>query len=202
MAPLSCSNSTAGLRCCESSTRRSTLEKGAAIRIGLSQVSGDIVLIQDGDLEYDPRDYMRILQPLVDGRADIVFGSRFMRKVEGMKFANRVANKILTHTVNVLYGARITDEATGYKAFRIDVIRSIHLRCSRFEFCPEVIAKLLRAGHAIHEVPISYNPRGVLEGKKIGWRDGIQAFWTLIRYRAVPLRSIRKTPLHAKAPAV
>jgi dolichol-phosphate mannosyltransferase len=176
--------------------------KGAAIRIGLSQVSGDIILIQDGDLEYDPNDYIRILQPLVDGTATVVYGSRFMRRFKGMKFANWIANKILTFTVNALYGARLTDEATAYKAFRTEVIRSVRLNCLRFEFCPEVTAKLLRAGHKIHEVPISYNPRGVLEGKKIRWRDGIEAFWTLIRYRAVPLRSIRSVPFPAKAPAL
>jgi dolichol-phosphate mannosyltransferase len=176
--------------------------KGAAIRIGLSQVSGDFVLIQDGDLEYDPNDYVNILQPLVDGTATVVFGSRFMRSFKGMKLANWTANKILTFTANVLYGARLTDEATAYKAFRTDVIRSIRLKCLRFEFCPEVTAKLLRAGYKIHEVPISYNPRGVLEGKKIRWRDGVEAFWTLIRYRAVPLRSIRNVPFVAKAPAL
>lgn len=176
--------------------------KGAAIRLGLSQASGDIVLIQDGDLEYDPNDYMRILPPLLDGTASVVFGSRFMRSFKGMKLANWTANKILTFTVNLLYGARLTDEATAYKAFRTDVIRSLRLNCLRFEFCPEVTAKLLRAGYKIHEVPISYNPRGVLEGKKIRWRDGIEAFWTLIRYRAVPLRSIQNVPYRERAPAL
>jgi dolichol-phosphate mannosyltransferase len=165
--------------------------KGAAIRIGLSQASGDIVLIQDGDLEYDPRDYRQILQPIVDGTADVVYGSRFLRPFKGMKFANWLANRILTLTANLLYGARLTDEATAYKAFRTDVIRAVQLRCTRFEFCPEVTAKLLRAGHRIHEVPVSYNPRGVLEGKKIRFADGVEAFWTLIRYRVASLRSIR-----------
>lgn len=172
--------------------------KGSAIRLGLAHVSGDIVLIQDGDLEYDPKDYMSILQPIVDGKADVVYGSRFLRKFKGMKRANRVANKILTFAVNLLYGARLTDEATAYKAFRTDVISSIHLTCRRFEFCPEVTSKLLRAGHRIHEVPISYNPRGILEGKKIRFRDGVEALWTLFRYRVVRLRSIRDPKLTVK----
>jgi glycosyltransferase involved in cell wall biosynthesis len=176
--------------------------KGAAIRIGLSQASGDIVLIQDGDLEYDPRDYMQILQPIVDGTADVVYGSRFLRSVKGMKFANWLANRILTLTVNVLYGASITDEATAYKAFRTEVIRSIPLRCIRFEFCPEVTAKLLRAGHRILEVPVSYNPRGVLEGKKIRFSDGVEALWTLVRYRLARRRSIYGTRFPVKVEAL
>jgi dolichol-phosphate mannosyltransferase len=173
--------------------------KGAAIRIGLSQVSGEIVLIQDGDLEYDPKDYLQILQPIVDGTADVVYGSRFLRPFKGMKFANWMANRILTLTANVLYGARLTDEATAYKAFRTDVIRAIRLRCIRFEFCPEVTAKLLRAGHRIHEAPVSYNPRGVLEGKKIRFADGVEALWTLIRYRIASRRSIFSPRFRTKA---
>lgn len=157
--------------------------KGAAIRTGLAYVSGNIVLVQDGDLEYDPNDYMKLLEPIVSGAAQVVYGSRFLNGVTGMKTANRVANKLLTFTVNLLYGSRLTDEATAYKAFRTEVIQAIPLTCVRFEFCPEVTAKLLRSGHQIHEVPISYNPRGVLEGKKISWKDGLEAMWTLIRYR-------------------
>ena len=103
-----------------------------------------------------------------------------------MKLANWIANKVLTFTVNLLFHARITDEATAYKAFRAEVLRSVSLRCRRFEFCPEVTAKLLRAGYRIHEVPISYNARGLLEGKKIRWQDGVQALWTLCKYRLVP----------------
>jgi glycosyltransferase involved in cell wall biosynthesis len=160
--------------------------KGSAIRIGLAHASGNIVLIQDGDLEYDPNDYLQILQPIVDGTADVVYGSRFLRKFTGMKPANWMANRILTFSANFLYGARLTDEATAYKAFRTEVIRSIQLNCLRFEFCPEVTAKLLRAGHEIQEVPIHYNPRGIAEGKKIRFRDGFEALWTLIRYRFAP----------------
>jgi glycosyltransferase involved in cell wall biosynthesis len=175
------------------------LGKGSAIRIGLSRSTGEIILIQDGDLEYDPKDYLQILQPIVDGSSDVVYGSRFLRKFKGMKFANWLANRILTLSVNLLYGARLTDEATAYKAFRTGVIRSIQLKCVGFEFCPEVTAKLLRAGHKIQEVPISYDPRGVLEGKKIRFTDGVKAMWTLIRYRVASRRSILRTPLKVKA---
>jgi len=161
--------------------------KGAAIRIGIKKATGDIVLIQDGDLEYDPNDYLKVLQPLVDGKETVVYGSRFMGNLQGMKFANWLANKILTLTANVLYQARLTDEATAYKAFRMDVLRSMRLRCLRFEFCPEVTAKARRLGHHIHEVPIRYNARGILEGKKIRWQDGFHAMWTLVKYRFTPM---------------
>ena len=168
--------------------------KGAAVRLGLTRSSGDIILIQDGDLEYDPRDYPAVLAPLVSGAADVVFGSRFLKGVRGMRKRNWIANKILTYTSNLLFGARITDQATAYKAFRREVIQHMKLRCIRFEFCAEVTAKVRRLGYRIHEVPISYNPRGVLEGKKIRWQDGVEALYTLIRYRFAPLASIALRP--------
>jgi dolichol-phosphate mannosyltransferase len=171
--------------------------KGAAIRIGIRKATGDIVLIQDGDLEYDPNDYIKVLQPIVDGKATVVYGSRFMGDLKGMKFANWLANKLLTTTTNVLFAASITDEATAYKAFRIDVLRSMRLRCLRFEFCPEVTAKVRRLGHQIYEVPISYNARGILEGKKIRWQDGFHAMWTLWKYRFLPMEQ----PAHEAARA-
>lgn len=165
--------------------------KGAALRIGLAKATGDVVLVQDGDLEYDPGDYVKVLEPIVQGRADVVYGSRFRSGVRGMHWSNWVANRILTATSNILFGAGITDEATAYKAFRTRVVRSLRLRCMRFEFCPEVTAKVCRIGVRIHEVPISYSPRGIADGKKIRARDGYHALWTLIRYRFAPRRSFR-----------
>ena len=173
--------------------------KGAAIRIGIAQASGDIVLIQDGDLEYDPSDYKRILEPIVNGRADIVYGSRFLGEPVGMALKNRIANLILTFAANLLYGARLTDVETAYKAFRMPVLRAIPLECRRFEFCPEVTAKLRILGHAIMEVPIRYNARGIAEGKKIRARDGFEALWTLIRYRFAPRSKIMMRPILALA---
>lgn len=167
--------------------------KGAAIRQGLARATGDIILIQDGDLEYDPQDYVTVLQPLVDGRAVVVYGSRFRRGVRGMKWSNWIANKILTWTSNLAFQTAITDEATAYKAFRADVLRGMRLDCVHFEFCPEVTAKARRLGFAIYEVPISYNPRGIADGKKIRWQDGVEAFWTLIKYRFSPLAACRRT---------
>lgn len=160
--------------------------KGSAIRAGIELATGDIILIQDGDLEYDPNDYARMLEPMVSGGADIVYGSRFLRQRAAMALPNRVANRILTAAANLLYGAQLTDEATAYKAFRATVLREIHLACRRFEFCPEVTAKARRLGFRIHEVPVSYNPRGIAEGKKIRARDGWEALWTLLRYRFAP----------------
>ncbi len=159
--------------------------KGFAIRIGLKYVTGDIVIIQDADLEYDPEDYPAIIEPILKGEADVVYGSRFLGVVrpEGMEFANWLANKILTWTAIILYGKIITDEATCYKAFRKDVIDSVELTCQRFEFCPEVTSKVLKKKYRLVEVPIHYRGRTTLEGKKITWWDGVVAIWTLFKYR-------------------
>jgi dolichol-phosphate mannosyltransferase len=176
--------------------------KGAALRLGLTKATGDVVLVQDGDLEYDPNDYPRLIQPFLDGAADIVYGSRFLgRMKKPMKRRNWLANKILTWAANLLFRAGITDEATAYKAFRREVLRSMRLECIRFEFCPEVTAKARRLGFAIHEVPISYDPRGILEGKKIRWQDGVEALWTLLRIRFAPLERFDRRAPSRPAPA-
>jgi dolichol-phosphate mannosyltransferase len=157
--------------------------KGTAIRAGLPHVRGDYVVIQDGDLEYDPADLVRLMQRVTQDGAVIVYGNRFADGWPPMRWPNRAINVILAGMVRWLYGAPLDDEATGYKLFRREVLASIPLRCRRFEFCPEVTAKALRLGHSIVEVPISYTSRTHAEGKKIRWSDGVVAIWTLLRYR-------------------
>ena len=165
--------------------------KGMALRAGIEIASGDVIIIQDGDLEYDPRDFAAMVATISSGDADIVYGSRFRGNPLGMAWKNRIANWILTATANLLYNARITDEATAYKAFRANLLRDLPLECRGFEFCPEVTAKLLRLGHRIHEIPIRYNARGIADGKKIRTRDGFIALWTLLKYRFIPLHQFQ-----------
>ena len=160
--------------------------KGAAIRTALAYARGEYVLIQDSDLEYDPQDYPALLRPLDEGRANVVYGVRPDRPERGLRFF--LGAKLLTHLTNFLYGAGIHDEATCYKVIRRSLLDRMQLQCRRFEFCPEVTAKLCRSGERIAEVPISYHPRSAVEGKKIRHSDGWQAIWTLIRYRFVPRR--------------
>jgi dolichol-phosphate mannosyltransferase len=155
--------------------------KGAAIRSALRYAQGEYVLIQDSDLEYDPGDYPALLRPLQNHEANVVYGVRPDRPERGLRFF--LGAKFLTHLTNLLYGAGIHDEATCYKVFRRSLISRIDLRCRRFEFCPEVTAKLCRLGEKISEVPISYAPRSAVEGKKIRYSDGWLAIWTLLRYR-------------------
>jgi glycosyltransferase involved in cell wall biosynthesis len=160
--------------------------KGAAIRTALNYARGEYVLIQDSDLEYDPQDYPKLLAPLEEGKANVVYGVRPDRPERGLRFF--LGAKLLTHLTNFLYGAGIHDEATCYKVFRRSLLAQFHLQCRRFEFCPEVTAKFCRIGEKIAEVPISYHPRSAVQGKKIRHSDGWLAIWTLIRYRFIPRR--------------
>lgn len=158
--------------------------KGAAIRTALPHVTGDIVITQDADLEYDPEDYPSLIQPILEGRADVVYGSRLLHgKSPSAGLSFYLGGRFLTWLANRLYGLRITDEPTGYKVFRTEVIRRLPLKSEGFEFCPEVTALVALSGIPIVEVPISYHPRSVAEGKKIRWRDGWIAIRTLLRYR-------------------
>lgn len=159
------------------------LGKGAAIRRGLKAVSGDYAIIQDADLEYDPQDFKKMLEPVLRDGAEVVYGNRFWQKVPGQTLKTKFARIFLTGLANLLYGAGIHDEATCYKLFKTEVIKGLDLQSRRFEFCPEVTAKVRRKGLKIYEVPISYHPRGDEAGKKIKFRDGLEAVWTLLRYR-------------------
>lgn len=164
-------------------THDKNMGKGMAIRTGLTHATGDIVIIQDADLEYNPEQIADVIRPIQEGKTRVAYGSRFLGRIEGMRLANRFANRILARFATLLYGQRITDEATAYKAFTRPLIQSIPLTCRRFEFCPEVTAKTLRRGEKILEVPVDYHARTFEEGKKIGWRDFIIAMWTLLKYR-------------------
>jgi len=162
--------------------------KGAAIRTALRYARGEYVLIQDSDLEYDPKDYPKLLQPLKELRSNVEYGVRPDRPERGLRFF--LGAKLLTHLTNFLYRANIHDEATCYKAFRRSLLAEVRLECRRFEFCEEITAKVCRLGERIWEVPISYTPRSEREGKKIRYSDGLVAVWTLLRYRFASLRHI------------
>lgn len=157
--------------------------KGASIRTGLEHVTGDIVIIQDADLEYNPEDIPAVIAPIIEGKVKVAYGSRFLGSIKKMRLPNRVANYLLAWLVSLLYGQKITDEATAYKAFRTEVIKQIKLKCTRFEFCPEVTAKVLKQGYKIIEIPVSFEARTFEEGKKIGWRDFFVAVSVLLKYR-------------------
>jgi glycosyltransferase involved in cell wall biosynthesis len=159
--------------------------KGAAIRTGLAQVTGDLVLIQDADLEYDPDDWRKLLEPVLKRGVPVVYGSRFTGERRNMLFLHWVGNRFLALVTNVLYNTTLSDMETCYKLFDRQLLDGIHLRANRFDFEPEVTAKILRRGIRIYEVPISYSGREFDEGKKITWRDGIDALKTLVKYRFV-----------------
>ena len=159
------------------------LGKGAAIRAALPSVTGDVAVIQDADLEYDPSDFFKLLKPIEEGEADVVYGSRFTGERKNMHFLPWVANRVLTLVTNILYNTTLSDMETCYKMFRSEIVKAIPLRSYRFEFEVEITAKLLKRGHKIYEVPISYAGRESYEGKKITWRDGMSALWNLFKYR-------------------
>jgi glycosyltransferase involved in cell wall biosynthesis len=157
--------------------------KGAAVRLGLRYATGDIILIQDADLELDPQEYGRLIAPILAGQTDVVYGSRFLKPSGRVPLRTRLGNRLLTSITNLLFGSRLTDMETAYKVFRRHVLDGIRLRCVGFDFEPELTAGLLLAGRRIIEVPISYHPRRVDEGKKIRWTDGIDAVYTLMKCR-------------------
>ncbi len=169
--------------------------KGSAVRRGIQEAKGDIIIIQDADLEYNPQDYSKVIEPILNGRALVVYGSRFLtllkknkknsfiRKYKGAYTSAALGGRIVTIAANVIYGIKLTDEPTCYKCFKSSLIKSIEIDSDGFNWEPEVTAKIAKRKIKIHEVPISYKPRTFEEGKKINWKDGIEALWTLIRYK-------------------
>ena len=156
--------------------------KGAAVATGLQYVEGDVAIIQDADLEYSPEDYPRLIQPIMEGTSTVVYGSRFLGKPRAMHFWNALGNKLFTFVANLLFGSRLSDVETCYKVFTVDIARKLKLVSPRWGFDPEITAKILKMGHSIHEVPISYTSRS-REEKKIHWKDSFAVLLALIRFR-------------------
>ncbi len=157
--------------------------KGAALRRGFAAVTGDLVIIQDADLEYSPEEYPQLIELICQGRADVVYGSRFLGRHRVFLFSHYLGNRLLTLATNILYNTMLTDMETCYKAMRIDVLRSMTLKSNGFGIEPEITAKVFKRGYRVYEIPITYDGRGYQEGKKITWRDGLVALWVLLKYR-------------------
>jgi glycosyltransferase involved in cell wall biosynthesis len=161
--------------------------KGAALRTGFEAITGDVVIIQDADLEYDPREYPKLLKPILDGEADVVYGSRFLGLPWGAHlFWHAAGNRMLTLLSNLMTNLNLTDMETGFKVFRAEILRKTRLISDRFGFEPEITAKIAKMGFRVHEVPISYSGRSYRDGKKIGWRDGVSALWSIVRFNLIP----------------
>ncbi len=160
--------------------------KGGAIKTAIEHSRGDIIIIQDADLEYDPQDYYKLVPLIESGQEKVVYGSRFLNKQNKHSyFSFFLGGQVVTWITNILYLQNLTDEPTCYKVFDAKLLKSIKLNCTGFEFCPEVTAKIAKLGYKIPEVPISYYPRSISEGKKINWKDGVEAIWVLLKYRFV-----------------
>lgn len=162
------------------------LGKAAAIRTGIPHTTGEIITIQDGDMETEPNDLVHLTAPIINGEASVVYGSRYLNPKEPHLYRSyQIGGRLLSWTVNLLYGQRITDEPACYKVFKAEILRSIELEYDRFEFCPEVTAKVSKMGYKIKELPMNYYPRSFAEGKKLNWKDGVKAIWVLWKYRFV-----------------
>ena len=157
--------------------------KGAALRSGFTKVSGEIVIIQDADLEYSPEEYPSLIELICTGRADVVYGSRFLGRHRVFLFTHYAGNRVLTLLTNILYNTMLTDMETCFKVMRAEVLRSMTLKSNGFGIEPELTAKIFKRGYRVYEIPITYDGRGYSEGKKITWQDGIVAIWTLLKYR-------------------